>query len=378
MTFASPRLARETPLNTPPDTDLRAEIRRRLTDCRAQTLALIDGLDERDLRRQPDPAFSPLGWHLGHIAFVEYVWLLHQLGGAPAPDADISRLYAADGLPKKRRGAQLPGRAELLDFVHGIRQRLLAYLDETTVEPPARLWRWIVQHEAMHLESMRFLAILATPSALPPRLVPASGVGAMIDVEAGPFRQGSDHPDAFDNEGPAHRSATGAYRIARRPVTQSDYGLFMEAGGYDTPDFWSKPGWTWRQKAGLRMPLYWRDGHDDQAVCGVSWYEADAYCRFAGTRLPTEAEWEKAAGRIHMSGHVWEWTASDFAPYVGFRPWPYEGYSTPYFDGAHKVLKGGSWATPALLHRASLRNWYGADTRQIYAGLRCADDGPAL
>jgi ergothioneine biosynthesis protein EgtB len=198
----------------------------------------------------------------------------------------------------------------------------------------------------------------------------------------------------------------GAFALARHPVTQSQFAAFMADGGYRRHALWSRQGWAWRETEAVARPLHWRRDAPDHPVAGVSAYEAEAFCRWAGARLPTEFEWEHAArnlvvsaecgnlGGVHLGttpvgrfpggrsadgaddlfGNVWEWTASDFAPYPGFRPWPYAGYSQAWFDGRHRVLRGGSWATRSFALRRSFRNWYVPETRQIFAGFRPARD----
>ncbi|MHA1113980.1 MAG: SUMF1/EgtB/PvdO family nonheme iron enzyme [Alphaproteobacteria bacterium] len=412
MTFASHR----------PEADPRAEIRDRMETVRADTLALVADLGASELRAQADPDFSPLGWHLGHIAFIECRWLLRDCPDAPKPDAEAFRLWDANGLPRAARGAALPEPGELVAYAADIRTRTLAHLENRPLNGEARLWRWVAQHEAMHIETMSFVRSLLADRETAPLPDGVARSGDMLDIPAGRFRMGNDHPDAFDNEGASHWIDLAAYRIGRHPVTQGEYAAFMAVGGYDCPDYWSPAGWEWRRRHDVARPLHWRAGLDNHPVCGASWYEAEAYCRFAGKRLPTEAEWDKAAcwdakagrarthswgeaapsaatanfgGRLGWTspvgshsdgrgaygledcqGNVWEWTASDFASYPGFSAYPYEAYSRPYFDGQHKALRGGSWATRASVLRSSFRNWYPPCTRQILAGFRCADDGP--
>lgn len=240
----------------------------------------------------------------------------------------------------------------------------------------------------------------------------------MIEIPAGAFEMGSDAIEALDNERSRHYRHLQTYWIDPYPVTCGQYREFIAAGGYDNPKWWSLEGWEWLQANAVKQPLYWIDNPalDNHPVYGVSWYEADAYSRFVGKRLPTEAEWEKAAswdaanatkrlypwgeekptfqcnhdiliggttpvnaypegvsfyGCYDMLGNVWEWTCSWFEGYEGFQFYPYPGYSQIYFDGKHRVLKGGSWATYPWVLRCSFRNWYHPGVRQILAGFRC-------
>lgn len=360
----------------------RAELRRAFHACRQRTLALATDLTEAERCRQAHPAFSPIGWHLGHIAFTEALWILEQLQGQAIATPAQRRLFAADGLPKAER-QHLPDLAASLAFLATVRDRTLAYLDQAPVLDQLRLWLWLLQHESQHLETATLVLTLhrwpQPPAGLPTvPLSPEAAVGQWLTFAGGQGQMGCDRPDALDNERPVHTVTVAPFALAATPVTVGEYRDFMAAGGYDTADWWTAAGWQWRQAAGITQPRYWPgedrgDGEGDRhPVCGVSWYEADAYARFRGLRLPTEPEWEWAAQRTPLTLGVWEWTTTWFEGYPGFQPFPYRGYSQAYFDGQHRVLRGASAATGLPCQRPSFRNWYHPHVRELFAGIRCA------
>jgi len=192
---------------------------------------------------------------------------------------------------------------------------------------------------------------------------------------------------AYDNERPRHTVELAPFEIDRTPVDNGTYTAYMEATGAEPPLYWERDGeGGWVHTAmGRRAPI-----DADQPVIHVSWHEADTFARWAGKRLPTEAEWEAAfvgfagtaptgadraaAGAMPAVGQAWEWTSSNFLAYPGFEAFPYREYSEPFFGEGYKVLRGGAWATSPEVMRPSFRNWDLPQRRQIFAGLRCARD----
>jgi ergothioneine biosynthesis protein EgtB len=403
--------------------------------CRSGTLALFDGIDEAGFCKQAHPEFSPAGWHLGHIAYTEALWILEKCAGLPTLFPEYRKLLAADGLPKGDR-EKLPPLPEICDYLDIVRSRVFSYLENTSLDRQERLWHFLIQHESQHTETIAFVLQLQRwhlqkelnleseqlkieTSAFSLSLEPTA---QMIEIPAGEFEMGNDSVEAMDNERSLHQVYLDTYWIDRYPVTCKQYRVFIEAEGYSNPQWWTTAGWEWLKTNSVKEPLYWSNDPtwNHHPVCGVSWYEANAYAKFVGKRLPTEAEWEKAAswdasrkrhctypwgdaqpdssccnhnnnigrttpvnaypegesayGCYDLLGNVWEWTSSWFDAYDGFVSYPYQGYSQTYFDQQHRVLKGGSWATRPWSLRSSFRNWYYPEIRQILAGFRCVLD----
>jgi iron(II)-dependent oxidoreductase len=371
----------------PSPPELRARLRADFEACRVGTLDIFDGMSEAEFREQLHPQFSPLGWHLGHIAYTEAAWLIAKCGRRALPRPELEAIFHVDALPKGERSRRIPDLPSVKDYAATVRAEMLDCLEEAPIDRQERLWRFVLQHEAQHTETVQLLLALRDrgDSADGGDLDGALNLIDWIRMPGGTVTVGLETAEALDNERPAHPVRVDAFEIARDPVRQASYAAFIADGGYARPELWSAEGWDWLQGAGVTEPLYWRPDAPELPVCGVSAYEAEAFCRWAGARLPTEFEWEAATqvagadGPRDMLGHVWEWTASPFAPYPGFEPWPYPGYSQTYFDGHHRVLRGGSWATRPWARRPSFRNWYTPDIRQIFAGFRCARDaGPGL
>ncbi|WNG22575.1 ergothioneine biosynthesis protein EgtB [Cystobacter fuscus] len=416
-----------------------------LTEARARLLRMLERLGEAELVAQHSPLMSPIVWDVAHVANHEEQWLLRALGAPALTGPDVDALYDALRHPRATR-VHLPllSPAQALAYAARVREASLAWLRELSEHSDAPLLRggfvfgMVAQHEQQHLETIAATLQLMTardwrPTALA-RPRPGRAAWHEVFLPGGPVRLGSDAPWAYDNERPAHTAHVGDFFLDSHPVTNGDYAVFVAAGGYEDARWWTPEGFAWVRQEGARHPLFWlpqpggrwwrrRFGWEeplppDEPVQHVSWYEADAYARWAGKRLPTEAEWERAAsglapgsrafpwgdsppraeqatlggdtwgpspvgafpagttpeGVSGLLGDVWEWTSSTFGGYLGFQAFPYREYSEEFFGTDYRVLKGGSWATAPVAARNSFRNWDYPQRRHIFAGFRCARD----
>ncbi|TDP91975.1 ergothioneine biosynthesis protein EgtB [Labedaea rhizosphaerae] len=425
--------------------ELRALVAKSLDRARERSTLLTDAVDDEDLVRQHSKLMSPLVWDLAHIGNQEELWLVRDVGGREPVRIDIDELYDAFQHPRADR-PQLPllNPTEARAYVREVRDKVYDVLSGARFEgrrltENAFAFGMIVQHEQQHDETMLATHQLrvGAPVLHAPEPPPAAPVATPeVLVPAGEFTMGTaTEPWALDNERTAHQVHVDAFFIDTVPVTNGAYFEFIAAGGYDDPRWWSEAGWAHRVEAKLEAPRFWaRDGDRwvrtrfgvvepvpaDEPVVHVCFYEAQAFAAWAGKRLPTEAEWEKAArfdpasgrsrrfpwgdedptpehanlGQRHLRpapagayprgasalgvrqliGDVWEWTASDFLPYPGFAMFPYPEYSEVFFGPDYKVLRGGSFGTDESVARATFRNWDYPIRRQIFAGFRCARD----
>ena len=413
-----------------------------VVDARRRTFELVADLDDPQLLGPRLAIVNPLLWEIGHVAWFQEKWVLRHALDEPPIRADADALWDSAAVAHDARwDLPLPSRRDTLAYMTEVRDRVLDRLARHPSDP--RLFHfalYTVFHEDMHDEAFTYTR--QTHGYPPPRL---SGP-RVTPTKAGPWPGDAlvpggtmflgataEEPFVFDNEKWAHPVTVAPFAIARAPVTQREFAAFEEDGGYRRRELWSEEGWGWRTMVGAERPVYWRHAGDGwerrdfdrwlalephRPVLHVSWHEAQAYCRWARRRLPTEAEWEAAAaldptkgakrrfpwgdaapgpgqarldagalgcadvaacpkgdgptGCRQMIGNVWEWTESAFVPYPGFVPDAYKEYSEPWFH-THKVLRGGCWVTRGRLLRNTWRNFYPPDRRDVWAGFRtCA------
>ncbi|MFL5821122.1 MAG: ergothioneine biosynthesis protein EgtB [Solirubrobacteraceae bacterium] len=409
-----------------------------LSEARERTLGLVEGISDADLERVHSPLMSPLAWDLGHIAAFEDLWLVHRFAQEPMERADLAEVYDAFETPRPRRGS--------LPFLRAKEARAyLARVRERALSATARhgagdglLHELVVRHERQHCETMLQTLNLARLDGHRParaQTPPASAAGGpqMVEVPGGEFELGAgDGGFAYDNERPRNPVEVPTFEIGHLPIDNATFLAFVEGGGYQRRELWSEEAWRWKEQYDITHPLNWTDdgrewrigGYEpidpDKPVVHVSWFEADAFARAHGARLPTEAEWERAAtwdqrtaeklrfpwgeeppgpshanldqlafgpaqvgaypdgaspsGCLGMLGDVWEWTSSHFTAYPGFAAHPYREYSEVFFGDGYRVLRGGSWATARRVATPTFRNWDLPQRRQIFAGLRIARD----
>jgi gamma-glutamyl hercynylcysteine S-oxide synthase len=363
-----------------------------LEEAREGTLALIAGLSDEDLERVHSPIMSPLVWDLGHIAAYEDLWLGQRHAGLELLRGDLAELYDAFETPRAVRGEiEGLGLAQARDYFSVFRTRTTEALERNGLGD-GTIYEMVLRHEYQHSETMR--QTMAIADLLPtgeqakldeplPRL-PADGAQEWIELPTGAFAMGAgDEGFAYDNERPRHTVDVAAFQIARHPVSNGSWMRFSEGGGYERREWWSDEGWAWKLQYDITHHPQIAAGHAEAPACHVSWFEADAFARAHDARLPTEAEWERAARGseqetavgIGQLGQVWEWTSSTFHGYPGFSAYPYREYSEVFFGEDYRVLRGGSRATHPRVATVTFRNWDLPLRRQIFAGVRLARDG---
>ncbi len=428
-----------------------------LNDARQRTLALVEGLDQQQIIGPKLDIVNPLLWEIGHVAYFYELWTLRHLDGAAPLLANADALYDSISIAHKDRwDLPLLSLAETKAYMQQVHKAVIARLQRDTVsEKDIYLTRYALFHEDMHTEAFTYTRRTLNYPA--PVLANAdsghTGSGRAnldhvdsnnanynagpldgdIEIRGGRYLLGAEKNThfCFDNEKWQHPVFIKPYAIARAATTYQQFAAFVDDGGYNNSQFWDDEGWAWRQKNNITTPNGWRKDDNanwlikyfDQweamrpyaAVVHINWYEANAWCRWANRRLPTEAEWELAASGLpndatkctypwgnepptdthvnmnglamctidvgalpdgdstygcrQMLGNVWEWTADTFNPYPDFTPDMYQDYSQPLF-GITKVLRGGAWPTRSRMIRNSWRNYYGADRNDVFAGFR--------
>jgi iron(II)-dependent oxidoreductase len=407
-----------------------------LKDSRERTLQLVADLDSEQLIGPRLDIVNPPLWEIGHLAWFYEFFVLRNLDGRPRSLPNADALYDSSAVSHDTRWhLPLPPLQDTLAYLEGVQHALVERLrGPVASENETALYLLGLYHEDMHDEAFTYTRqTLGYPQ---PKLGAAT---RPADSEAGPWPGDAaipggriwlgaspDAPFVFDNEKWAHPVEVAPFRISRAAVTNIEFLGFVADGGYRTRRFWDDEGWQWRETAGAEHPIYWvPDGGGfavrrfdrveplapHQPVVHVNWYEAAAWCRWAGRRLPTEAEWELAAagepkrrypwgetspspahanldggalgvvdvaacpagdsawGCRQMLGNVWEWTASRFKPYPGFSPDAYADYSAPWF-GTRMVLRGGCWATRSRMINTTYRNFFTPERRDVIAGFR--------
>jgi iron(II)-dependent oxidoreductase len=416
------------------------EIEAWVRDARARSRALVEDLTDDQWMGPRLAIVNPLRWETGHLAWFEEKWVLRRTG-APSLRDDADRLYDSTAIPHDVRwDLPLPSRADTLAYLEAVEDAVLRRVRAGRLDDDLYFLSLAVFHEDMHDEAFTYTRqTLGYPRPRIAKTPPTGGGPHPGDarVPGGAFRLGAARSTefVFDNEKWEHEVEVRPFSIAKAPVTQAEYRAFVEDGGYARDDLWSEAGRAWRRAVGAEMPVYWRRAgrgferrafdawrplEPDRPVLHVACHEAEAFCRWAGRRLPTEAEWEVAAAGVpdargglsrakrrfpwgddpptparanlegaydgtvdvgalpdgdsafgcrQMIGNVWEWTASAFEPYPGFVPDPYREYSEPWFHD-HQVLRGGCFATRGRLLRNTWRNFYRRDRRDVLAGFR--------
>ena len=365
------------------------------------TRKLFDNMSDINYRLQFHHDLSPAGWHLGHVLFIENYWLHEVIGNDNQFTKDDAKLFIPENCPKTSRGPKLPPLNELLMKAGNQQDSNDLLLMEMT--PPYSdhplfkdeyIENFIIQHYAQHFETIHMILSQIQIKQDRGQYIPQNELTAqslsrnMSHIPEGEYLVGGEKPLAYDNELPVHTVHLKNVYIANTPVSNSEYLAFMQDSGYARNELWSEDGWKWCKDNNIKQPEHWKQNkqqqwyginyqgaHDlpgNEFVSGISHYEASAFATWAQARLPHEHEWETAVREelITHTADVWEWCNNTLYPYEGYQPFPYNEYSSPWFDDKHFVLKGASHITRPEIKRASFRNFFQAQQRHIFAGLR--------
>ncbi|VAW55784.1 hypothetical protein MNBD_GAMMA07-2260 [hydrothermal vent metagenome] len=377
----------------------------RLRAIQNKTRQLFEGLNDLQYRLQYHPDLSPAGWYLGHGIFMENYWLHEIIQGNKCTAEDTSLFYPLN-CPLPEQGPRLSPLSGLLKKISAQQDINDLFLLEKT--PPISnhplfqdetVQNLIIQQYAHDYESIYMVLnqialkkhirdIKTHPYTPKAPLISQPLLKNIVQITKGNYTIGGIPPYSADNELPSHEVPLDDFFIAHTPVTNAQYLLFIEVGGYNNSTFWRDDAWQWREKNNIEHPEYWAQNSQKQwyginhlgpydlnindAVYGLSHYEASAFAHWAGARLPHEHEWETAARLelIKSTTQVWEWCNNTIAPYEGFKAFPFESPPNHYQNHSHFVLKGASFYTRKELRRASYRNAYLPYQRHLFAGLR--------
>ena len=407
-----------------------------VNEARSRSIELTADLTTEQLSVPYLPTVNPILWELCHAAHFHDVWVVRE--GANQDPCNPLGAALFDSMTighEERWRLDLPDRAAALEYVRSVRDRVLGIIEQGLDDRLRYLIAYSVFHEGMHTEALTYTRQTlgyAAPALDVPRSEGHAECADLGDAElpGGTFMLGAgeDTPFCFDNEKWAHVVEIAPFSLSRTAVTEGEFAEFVLDGGYVRSDLWSAEGWAWRNSVHAERPLYWRRAGEGfevrqfdtwvplaagRALIHVCYYEAEAWCRWAKRRLPTEAEWEFAAsgageakrvqpwgdqvptpgranldwsvmgpahvaafeagdsahGLRQMVGNVWEWTSTTFAPYPGFTPDMYVDYSQATFH-TRKVLRGGCYATRSRTIRNTWRNFFQPYRRDVFAGFR--------
>ena len=416
-----------------------------IEDARRRTLVLVEGLDQQQLIGAKLDTVNPLIWEMGHVAYFYEFWILRHLDGSNSFLENADELYDSINIAHNDRWAlPLPSLNDTKFYMQQVHDAVINRLKNNHTEQAIYLSRYALFHEDMHTEAftytrrtLNYPAPVFSNTVADDKHYNAGALDGDVDIKGGEYLLGApqDGNFCFDNEKWQHPVKVNPFAIARAATSYQQYAAFVDDGGYKNQQFWDNEGWAWLQKNNIEHPDGWKNDSEgnwliqqfDQwlamrphaAIIHISWYEANAWCRWAKRRLPTEAEWELAAsGSAHninekrrfpwgnenptsrhanmnaramrtidvgaladsdsgfgcrqMIGNVWEWTTDTFNPYPDFVADMYQDYSQPLF-GHTKVLRGGAWTTRSRNIRNTWRTYYGPDRNDVFAGFRsCA------
>ena len=376
-----------------------------LISLQQEAIDIVSGLSETHSHQQFHSDLSPIAWHLGHCVYTESYWIQEQLLGQTIKDSQLKSLYVPELSKKSIRGAKLPEKNTFIEWAKDKQQQNIKNLNTAINERLKHhllnnqfLLYFLIQHYSQHIETMHMgmteiqIKNISHEIEITHPLTAKTPNQQTNTIKDGVYKIGSDNKNhCYDNEYPTQTIELKTFHISSLPVTNAEYLAFINDGAYQQAHYWSTEAWRWCQENHIAHPHHWRQQNgqwlginhhgpyqlaDNRPIYGLSYYEAAAYANWAGARLPHEYEWETAFNQklLENTALAWEWCSNTFHPYPDFSPYPYATYSAPYFDDAHYVMRGGSCYTKDSIKRASFRNYYTAEKRHIFAGLRLAYD----